>query len=69
MSQKKQINCAYCEKKNLSKDDIGLNKKLVHPQVEQMMCITCMAEYLETTEDELREMVKLFRQEGCSLFG
>ncbi len=68
MSGGKQINCAYCDKEKLSKDDIGLNKKLIHPQIERMMCLTCMAAYFETTEEELKEMIERFKREGCALF-
>ncbi|WP_306549122.1 hypothetical protein [Desulfobulbus sp.] len=69
MSGRKQVNCAYCGKEKLFKDDIGLNKKLIHPQVERMMCLTCMAEYFETTEEELKEMIEEFKRQGCALFG
>jgi uncharacterized protein YlaI len=69
MSSGKQIGCAYCDKMNLSKDEIGLNKKLIHPQIERMMCMTCMAEYLEMTEEELKELIERFKRQGCSLFG
>ena len=31
MSGGKQTNCAYCGKEKLSKNEIGLNKKLIHP--------------------------------------
>ena len=68
MSGGKQINCAYCDKDKLTKNDIGLNKKLIHHQVERMMCMTCMAAYFETTEDELKEMIEGFKQQGCILF-
>ena len=69
MSGGKQIGCAYCDKVNLSKDEIGLNKKLIHSQIERMMCMTCMAEYLEMTEEELKELIERFKRQGCSLFG
>ena len=68
MSGGKQINCAYCGKENLSKNNIGLNKKLIHQQVERMMCLTCLAAYFETTEEELNEMIERFKQQGCSMF-
>lgn len=68
MSRRKQINCAYCSKEKLSKNDIGLNKKLIYPQIERMMCLTCMAGYLETTEEELKEMIEIFKRQGCALF-
>ena len=69
MSGGKQINCAYCDKEKLSKDEIGLNKKLIHRQIEQMMCLTCMAAFCETTEEELKKMIKGFKRQGCALFG
>lgn len=69
MSREKQINCAYCSKEKLSKNDIGLNKKLIHPQIERMKCLMCMAEYFETTEEELLEMIERFKRQGCALFG
>jgi len=68
MSGGKQINCAYCDKEKLSKDDIGLNKKFIHPQIERMMCLTCLAAYFETTEEDLKEMIERFKREGCALF-
>ena len=69
MSGGKQIGCAYCDEVNLSKDEIGLNKKLIHSRIERMMCMTCMAEYLEMTEEELKELIERFKRQGCSLFG
>jgi transcription elongation factor Elf1 len=64
----RQIDCAYCGKEKLSKNDIGLNKKLIYPQIERMMCPACMAEYFETTEEELKEMINIFKRQGCALF-
>jgi len=69
MSGVKQVNCAYCDKEKLSKDNIGLNRKLIHSQIERMMCLTCLAVYCETTEEELKEMIEGFKRQGCSLFG
>lgn len=69
MSGGKQINCAYCDKEKLSKNEIGLNKKLIHKQIERMMCLTCMAAYLETTEEDLIEMIERFKRQDCALFG
>lgn len=69
MSRGKQINCTYCDMEKLSKDAIGLNKKLIHRQIERMMCVPCLAAYLETTVDELENMVEEFKLQGCALFG
>jgi effector-binding domain-containing protein len=69
VSGEKQIDCSYCGKEKLSKDEIGLNKKLIHRQVERMMCLRCMAEYFETTEEALEEMIEDLKRQGCTLFG
>lgn len=69
MSGRKQVNCTYCDKEKLSKNEVGLNKKLIHRQIERMMCLTCMAVYFETTGEELKEMIERFKREGCELFG
>ncbi len=65
----KTIHCAYCDKEKLSKDEIGLNKKLIHRQIERMMCLACMADHFETTEDDLQDMIERLKEQGCSLFG
>ena len=65
----KKINCTFCGKENLSKDEIGLNKKIIHRQIDRMMCLICMAAYFETTEDELKERIEEFKRQGCALFG
>ena len=69
MSGGKQINCAYCDKEKLSKNEIGLNKKLIHRQIERTMCLACMAAYFETTEENLKEKIEWFKEQGCALFG
>ena len=38
-------------------------------QIERMMCLTCMAEYFETTEEELKDRIRLFKNQGCIRFG
>ena len=69
MSGGKQTDCAYCGKEKLTKDEIGLNKKMIHRQIERMMCVRCMAACFETTEEELRERIEWFKRQGCALFG
>lgn len=69
MSRRRQIDCAYCGRENLPRNIIGLNKKLLGPQCERMMCLTCMAADFETTEEELKGFIERFKREGCKLFG
>lgn len=60
--------CASCGKENLSKDEIGLTKKLVFKGATTFYCIDCLAEYLDVTTDELRDKIEEFKEEGCTLF-
>ena len=69
MSGGKQIDCAFCDKEKLSRNDIGLNKKLIHSQVERMMCKTCLAGYFEMTEEDIEEIIERYKRQGCTLFG
>ncbi|WP_024333186.1 hypothetical protein [Desulfotignum balticum] len=68
MSGGKRINCVYCGKAKLSRNEVGLNKKFIHQKVERMMCLECLADYFEMTEEELKEMIERFKREGCELF-
>jgi len=66
-AQKTQ-NCFYCNAV-LSKDEIGLNKKIVGRNVVKLQCFSCLAKYFETTAEELREKIEEFKRQGCALFG
>ena len=52
----------------MSKDEIGLTKKLLDMKAKEFFCFSCLAEYLEVEEEFLREKVEEFRDEGCTLF-
>ena len=60
--------CISCGKRDLSRDEIGINKKLLGEQVENFYCLDCLADYLECTVDELLEKIEEFKEEGCKLF-
>ena len=61
-------NCYVCGKENLSKDEVGLTKKLIGKKTNKFYCIPCLAEYLEVTEEELLDKIEEFKNEGCTLF-
>ena len=69
MGKGKQVDCTFCDNVRLSKEIIGLNKKLIHRQIERLMCMSCLAEYFEISEEELNDMVERFKLQGCTLFG
>ena len=60
--------CYVCGKESLSKDEIGLTKKLIDKKTMNFYCIDCLAEYLEVTTEELLDKIEEFKEEGCTLF-
>lgn len=68
MKNNQSINCVSCFKEKLDKDTIALNKKLLGKEVENFYCLPCLAEYLNTTVEELLDKIEEFKEEGCTLF-
>lgn len=64
----KEKRCYVCGRMPLSKDEIGLTKKLIDKKTEVFYCISCLAEYFEVTEEELLDKIEQFKEEGCTLF-
>lgn len=62
------IECSSCRKKPLSKDEIGICKKLLGNSKKTYFCLDCLASYLDTTVDDLLEKIEEFKEEGCKLF-
>lgn len=59
-----------CEKcgASLSRDEIGLHKKLVNRGSTSFCCIHCLSAMFRIPETELRDMIERFRDQGCTLF-
>lgn len=66
--KKAEKNCYVCGKKQLSKDEVGLTKKLIDKNADKFYCMSCLAEYLEVSEEELSAKVEEFKMQGCTLF-
>ena len=60
--------CYVCGKSPLSKNEIGLTKKLIDKKTTAFYCLPCLAEYFEVTEEELAAKIEEFKAEGCTLF-
>lgn len=60
--------CYVCGKAPLTKDEIGLTKKIIDKKTTAFYCLPCLAEYLEVTEEELIAKIEEFKNEGCTLF-
>ena len=60
--------CYVCGQAPLTKNEIGLTKKLIDKKTSSFYCIDCLAEYLEVTTEELEAKIEEFKEEGCTLF-
>ena len=63
-----QSECLACGKKELDKDTIAINKKLLGVDVKSFYCMDCLADYLGCTVDDLLDKIEEFKEEGCTLF-
>ena len=52
----------------LTRDEIGLTKKLINRGCTEFLCYPCLAERFDVTVDLLRDKVEQFREMGCTLF-
>lgn len=64
----KRVDCFICKKKDLTRNEISLNAKLIGQDVEKFHCFECLAEYLEVSVDDLFERIQEFKDSGCVLF-
>ena len=60
--------CISCGKKNLDKNTIGINKKLLGEEVENYYCIDCLAAFLGCEVKDIYDKIEEFKAEGCKLF-
>lgn len=60
--------CISCGKENLTRDEIGINIKLLGEHTESFYCLECLAEYLSVTPQDIQDKIEEFKDEGCKLF-
>ena len=63
-----QKSCYICDKETLSKNEIGLTKKLIGRNSKRFYCLDCLAESLEVDTEFLLAKVEEFKEQGCILF-
>jgi hypothetical protein len=68
MKQINSVDCFACGKKQLSRDELGLNRKMIGREIKQFYCLECFAEYFDVTTEELLAKIEEFKEEGCVLF-
>lgn len=59
--------CYICGK-IITKDEIGINKKLVDENLKKFQCIDCLSSDLDISVEALEEKIEDFKKEGCKLF-
>ena len=64
----KNITCIACGKEKLTRNEVGINKKLLGENVENYYCMDCLAEYLDVTTQDIIDKIEEFKDEGCNLF-
>ena len=61
------LKCIKCGK-DLSNNEIGLHKKLVHRAAKEFFCIDCLGDYYGISVEALRNKIEFFKRQGCTLF-
>ena len=59
--------CMQCGRV-LTRDEIGLHKKMINRGATEFMCVTCLARHFEVTEADIEERIRHFKAMGCTLF-
>ena len=66
MSRKK-VECVDCGRQ-LVKDEIALNKKLISLDLEEFRCLECLSVSFGCEVEDLRTKIEEFKEQGCTLF-
>ena len=67
MSSPKLMKCYLCDVE-LDQISVGLNKKLLSRNATHFYCLSCLANYLDVTVEDLLAKVEEFKEQGCKLF-
>ena len=68
MKKVKASPCISCGKKNLSKDEVGINLKLIGEDTENFYCLGCLANVIDVGVQDILDKIEEFKDEGCTLF-
>lgn len=59
--------CVECDAP-MTRDEAALNYKLVDKKTTHILCPACLGGRMELPPETLRDMITLFRKQGCTLF-
>ena len=68
MNKNAKQKCISCGKTELSKDEIGINLKLIGEDTQNFYCLDCLATVLDVTTQDILDKIEEFKEEGCTLF-
>ena len=60
--------CISCGRNDLSKDEIGINLKLIGENTKNFYCLDCLADVLAVSVQDILDKIEEFKEEGCALF-
>jgi len=61
------MTCARCGRP-ISSDEAGLTRKLVNRGATELFCFDCLGGMFHASRDKLEDMIRAFREAGCTLF-
>ena len=65
---KKIFHCTSCGKTPLTKNEVGITKKLLSAKSKNFYCIDCLANFLEVEPQDILDKIEDFKNDGCKLF-
>lgn len=65
----KTYRCRVCDKENLSRDEIGITRKMFGRRQEEMFCIDCIADFFNVERQDILDKIEEAKAGGCTLFG
>lgn len=66
MSKKKEY-CIECGRQ-MTKDEIALNKKLISLDLTEFRCLDCLSVSFGCEVEDLKIKIAEFKEQGCTLF-
>ena len=66
--KEKNVICVACGKGPLTKDEVGICKKLLGIDTKMFYCLPCFADFLDVTVQDIMDKIQEFKEEGCKLF-
>ena len=64
---KKIFGCVACGKRPLSKNEIGINKKLLGMKSKNFYCLDCLANFLEVEPQDILDKIEDFKNDDDAL--